>query len=106
MKNIANFFKNKNIIYLVIILVLITIYYFINYKEGITGNTNTQTNIPICNLFTEQDCTSNPGYCDWNSNLHQCSNKNNCYNINNKSSCNSQKYCNWDKSNNICNIKK
>jgi len=105
MKIIANFFKNKNIVYLVVVLCGVILYNLIKYKEGITGNNDLQNNTLICNSMTKNDCLSNAGYCDWNSKLYQCSNKHNCYNINNKINCNNEKYCMWDNSMNMCNIK-
>jgi len=105
MKIIANFFKNKNIVYLVVVLCGVILYNLIKYKEGITGNNDLQNSTLICNSMTKNECLSNAGYCDWNSKLYQCSNKHNCYNINNKINCNNQKYCMWDNSMNMCNSK-
>ena len=98
MKFIANFLKNKIIVYLVVVLFGVILYNLIKYKEGITGNSVVQKNTPICNLMTKNDCLSNAGYCDWNSKLYHCSNKHNCYDINNKSGCNNQNNCMWDNS--------
>lgn len=106
MKFIANFLKNKIVVYLgSVLLCLFILYKLIKYREGITENAVTINTTPICNKMTVNDCLSNAGYCDWNSKLFQCSNKHNCYDINNKDSCSSQKYCKWDISMNICNSK-
>jgi len=101
MKFIANFFKNKIVVYLVVVLCGVILYNLIKYKEGITGNAGQQNN--NCNLMTKNDCLSNAVYCNWNSKLYNCSTKHNCYNINNISSCNNEKNCIWN--NNTCNIK-
>jgi hypothetical protein len=88
--------NNNKIIYLVfIILVIFVAYRFLNYKEGIT-------NIPICNILNETQCSNNPRYCSWERLIQLCTNKHNCTHINNQTDCNKQTYCNWNNSTNVC----